>query len=190
MRKIVIVIGALVGALIWGLLAQSRVLSRYKEDNQRLSQSYIALQSQSEQYRTKAEELAAEGQAMTLKLDELEAWRAEDAKTIASLRNIGKGKDKPTQLVRNTVYIRDTVRLEASRDTGVWCYNDAWLTACVDNADTTLSYSIKDSLTIVTRTRYTKRFLWWRYRPVTTVSAVSHNPQTTHVSIRPIVIVD
>ncbi len=98
----------------------------------------------------------------------------------ALLRDLGiKVAQVETQQVSGTV-VHDTVRLQP--DGSSWAYRDRWaqFRLRMEPQDTTLAYSVRDSVTTVVYREYRHRFLWWRwgtkgYR----VRIVNFNPHAT-----------
>ena len=98
----------------------------------------------------------------------------------ALLRDLGlRAAQVETQQVSGTV-VHDTVRLQP--DGSSWAYHDRWaqFRLRMEPQDTTLAYSVRDSVTTVVYREYRHRFLWWRwgtkgYR----VRIVNFNPHAT-----------
>lgn len=98
----------------------------------------------------------------------------------ALLRDLGlRAAQVETQQLSGTV-VHDTVRLQP--DGSSWTYRDRWTEFSLRMApsDTTLAYSVRDSVTTLVYREYRHRFLWWRwgtkgYR----VKIVNFNPHAT-----------
>lgn len=99
------------------------------------------------------------------------------------IKDIGiKTKDVVQQhnqqvIVHDTVYLVPEVSLNDS--TISFTYSDKWASFNVDMKDTTLTYSIRDSLTTYISKKYKHKFLWFRWgKNGYDVNVVNHNPNS------------
>lgn len=120
---------------------------------------------------------AATTQALRLRVSELESVRAADAATIAALQV--RPKDV-REIVTTVTEVRDTV-IYLLRDSCIE-YRDRWcdFRACL--TDSTLTYTVRDSLTAIVHVEYQRRFLFFRWRPRYAATVVSRNPHSEAIA--------
>lgn len=183
MRKIVlcVALSAIATALLCGIFIQ-----RISQENQRLRRNQHALLQDIELYRTRAGDAAASVEALTLQLDEFREQRAEDADYIRSLnirlrraesyaKSVVESHHSATLPLRDTIILRDTVR--------IFAFNDTWSSLTGHIANDTLHYNLHtiDTLRQVIH-RIPHRFLFIPYGTKAIRQEItSSNPHTTLV---------
>lgn len=171
-----------------------------KAENARNHSNATALLSEVEHYRTSDSLNAAKASILTLKMAELEKHRADDLKTIETLKIKRNELEQYTALqtrtiaelqgkARDTIIIRDSVIVEH-----LTCIDiaDAWidLHGCIDPDDNfSGTLEVRDSLLVV-ETVQRKRFLGflWKTKRVKSreIDVVSKNPYTDIVGVESI----
>lgn len=185
MKKLLVLYAAAVTLLLAG------AVRRYRAENRRLAQNQTALLASVEHYRTRTGEAAASVQALRLRCAEFEELRAADAARIRSLgikirrlEAVAKAvtatavevraplRDTVIVRLRDTVRVRDTVRL--------FRWRDAWVTVEGEvGADSaTCRVESVDTLRQVVH-RIPRRFLFIRWgTKALRQEIVSSNPHT------------
>ena len=183
MKKIVlcVALSAIATALLCGIFIQ-----RISRENQRLRRNQHSLLQEVELYRTRAGDAAASVEALTLQLDEFREQRAEDAYYIRSLdirlrraesyaKSVVTSRYTATLPLRDTIILRDTVR--------IFAFNDTWSSLTGHIANDTLHYNLHtiDTLRQVIH-RIPHRFLFIPYGTKAIRQEItSSNPHTTLV---------
>ena len=183
MKKIVlcVALSAIATALLCGIFIQ-----RMSQENQRLRRNQHSLLQEVELYRTRAGDAAASVEALTLQLDEFREQRAEDADYIRSLnirlrraesyaKSVVASRYTATLPLRDTIILRDTVR--------IFAFNDTWSSLTGHIANDTLHYNLHtiDTLRQVIH-RIPHRFLFIPYGTKAIRQEItSSNPHTTLV---------
>lgn len=153
--------------LIAALVVSIVVCSRLAADNERLRHNQHALLGSVTLYRTRADESAARVEALELSIAELKEYRARDA---AAIRSLGirlrraesyavaatESRYDATVALRDTIILRDTVRLFATAD--------GWSSVAGTIRGDSLSYTLRsvDTLRQVVH-RVPRRFLFIKY---------------------------
>lgn len=171
-----------------------------KADNARNHSNATALLSEVEHYRTSDSLNAVKSAVLALKLAEVEQYRAEDIKTIETLKIKRKELEQITAMQTRTITelrgrARDSVIMRESVEVvKVQCVDvtDAWidLHGCIDpDGDFNGTLEVRDSLLVV-ETIKRKRFLGflWRTKAIKShkVDVVSKNPHTEIVGVESI----
>lgn len=136
-------------------------------EHERLERNQRALLSKVATYKTRADEWAATAEVLELKLSELRQARREDAKRIKELgirlrevesyaRSVTKKRGGATLPLRDTVIIRDTVKIFSSER------GHTELSGMVRNDSITYHFESTDTIYQVVR-RVPRRFLFFRY---------------------------
>ena len=183
MRKIVlcVALSAIATALLCGIFIQ-----RMSQENKRLRCNQHSLLQDIELYRTRTGDAAASVEALTLQLDEFREQRAEDADYIRSLnirlrraesyaKSVVASHHSATLPLRDTIILRDTVR--------IFAFNDTWSSLAGHIANDTLHYNLHtiDTLRQVIH-RIPHRFLFIPYGTKAIRQEItSSNPHTTLV---------
>ena len=183
MKKIIlcVALAAIATALLGGIFIQ-----RMSQENQRLRRNHHSLLQEVELYRTRAGDAAASVEALTLQLDEFREQRAEDADYIRSLnirlrraesyaKSVVASHHSATLPLRDTIILRDTVR--------IFAFNDTWSSLAGHIANDTLHYNLHtiDTLRQVIH-RIPHRFLFIPYGTKAIRQEItSSNPHTTLV---------
>lgn len=183
MKKIIlcVALAAIATALLGGIFIQ-----RISQENQRLRRNQHSLLQEVELYRTRAGDAAASVEALTLQLDEFREQRAEDADYIRSLnirlrraesyaKSVVESRYSATLPLRDTIILRDTVR--------IFAFNDTWSSLAGHIANDTLHYNLHtiDTLRQVIH-RIPHRFLFIPYGTKAIRQEItSSNPHTTLV---------
>lgn len=183
MKKIIlcVALAAIATALLGGTFIQ-----RMSQENQRLRRNHHSLLQEVELYRTRAGDAAASVEALTLQLDEFREQRAEDADYIRSLnirlrraesyaKSVVASHHSATLPLRDTIILRDTVR--------IFAFNDTWSSLTGHIANDTLHYNLHtiDTLRQVIH-RIPHRFLFIPYGTKAIRQEItSSNPHTTLV---------
>ena len=169
-------------------------------ESERNASNTSALLEEMEHYRTSDSLNAAKASILTLKMAELEKHRADDLKTIETLKIKRNELEQYTALqtrtiaelqgkARDTIIIRDSVIVEH-----LTCIDiaDAWidLHGCIDPDDNfSGTLEVRDSLLVV-ETVQRKRFLGflWKTKRVKSreIDVVSKNPYTDIVGVESI----
>lgn len=169
-------------------------------ESERNASNTSALLEEMEHYRTSDSLNAAKASILTLKMAELEKHRADDLKTIETLKIKRNELEQYTALqtrtiaelqgkARDTIIIRDSVIVEH-----MTCIDiaDAWidLHGCIDPDDNfSGTLEVRDSLLVV-ETVQRKRFLGflWKTKRVKSreIDVVSKNPYTDIVGVESI----
>lgn len=169
-------------------------------ENVRNERNATALLSDVEHYRTKDSLNAVKAAVLTLKIAELEKYRAEDAKAIKTLKIKHKELEQITTMQTRTIAdlkgkARDTVIVVDSVEVlKLQCIDvtDEWidLHGCIDTeGDFSGTLEVRDSLLIV-ETVQRKRFLGflWKTKRIKsrTIDAKSSNPYTQIMGVESI----
>lgn len=169
-------------------------------ESERIASNTNALLEEVEHYRTSDSLNAVKASILTLKMAELEKHRADDLKTIETLKIKRNELEQYTALqtrtiaelqgkARDTIIIRDSVIVEH-----LTCIDiaDAWidLHGCIDPDDNfSGTLEVRDSLLVV-ETVQRKRFLGflWKTKRVKSreIDVVSKNPYTEIVGVESI----
>ena len=162
MKKILIYAGlALVLAVV--AVLSGRYISTLKNDNRRLQSNQTALLTDVEYWQDEAQRNYTKVQGITLKVSELEALRAKDARII---KDLGVRLHNAQSLITANVTIRDTIyltKIEPNIDSlplktlSTRYYEDEW-TKIVSTPGEAV-YSTNVPITLVTTTKQ-KRYLW------------------------------
>lgn len=164
MRRVLSII-ATVATIIAILLGVK--LHNITAEHERLERNQRALLSKVATYKTRADEWAATAEVLELKLSELRQARREDAKRIKELgirlrevesyaRSVTKKRGGATLPLRDTVIIRDTVKIFSSER------GHTELSGMVRNDSITYHFESTDTIYQVVR-RVPRRFLFFRY---------------------------
>ena len=187
------------GIFLLGFYLSSLRTRKVESELQTAKNNYSTALSGLKEYRTKDSLKAVEVGTLTLRLKEYEYLRAEDAKTIASLRTKNrdlqsvttmqsgllaeismKGRDTVTVYKTDSLYVLDTLN--------AFEFHDPWLDFSGFLKDNQLKAEIqmRDSLLIVESVTY-KRFLGflWKTKHIKDrkIDAVSRNPYNTIKSL-------
>ena len=169
-------------------------------ESERNASNTNALLEEVEHYRTSDSLNAAKSAVLALKLAEVEQYRAEDIKTIETLKIKRKELEQITAMQTRTITelrgrARDSVIMRESVEVvKVQCVDvtDAWidLHGCIDpDGDFNGTLEVRDSLLVV-ETIKRKRFLGflWRTKAIKShkVDVVSKNPHTEIVGVESI----
>ncbi len=125
MRKIMLLL------LLWAAaatFAAGRMACRHRSERNRWKSNCSALTQEVEHYRTRSNESAASAEALRLRCDEFQRLRADDAAEIrrlgirirrleAAARHVVQQHVEVRTVVRDTILVRDTIRLFRWRDT-------------------------------------------------------------------------
>lgn len=119
--------------------------------------------------------------SLSYTIDELKKYRAEDLQTIKDLKIKNKNLESLTKVSTITI---DTIYKDRwhTSPTNPDCleYTDRWATIEACFKDSTVSYSIKDSLDIVVNKVPKHKFLWWSWGiKGYKVNVVNFNPHST-----------
>jgi hypothetical protein len=200
--KLIIVATAIFALLVGWCIIQHKEIVHLQQEAHRYKQNTSILMQDVERYRTSDSLNAAKVGVLSLKLSEMEDLRAEDIKTIESLKIKKKELEQITTMQMQTIAnikgeVRDSIvyRDKIIRDT-VKALNvsDEWidLHGVIYNDgvfDGTLE--VRDSLTVVETVQY-KRFLGflWRTKRIKSreVDVVNKNPYSQIVGLESITI--
>jgi hypothetical protein len=200
----IIVIIASIGLFLLGFYFSSIRTQRVRKELAEYKHNSVALMQGVKEYKTKDSLKAVEMGVLSLRLKEYELFRAEDAKTIASLRTKNRSLQNVTttqseMIAKLSVPIRDTVAVYKTDSVYVldsvraFEFHDPWLdfSGSIKNNQLSADIQVRDSLLIVETVTY-KRFLGflWKTKQVKDrkVDAVSKNPYNTIKSLDRIVI--
>lgn len=203
MKRRVLFIAAVVLVALGVILYFSfREISILREDLSRYKQNTTVLMQDIEQYRTSDSLNAAKVGVLSLKLSEMEDLRAEDIKTIESLKIKKRELEQITTMQMQTIAnikgeVRDSIvyRDKIIRDT-VKALNvsDEWIDlhgVIYDDGVFDGTLEVRDSLTIVETVQH-KRFLGflWRTKRIKSreVDVVNKNPYSQIVGLESITI--
>lgn len=136
-------------------------------ERERLERNQRALLSDVETYKTRADKWAATAEVLELTINELRQARAEDTKRIKELgirlrevesyaRSVTQKRGAATLPLRDTIIIRDTVKLFSSGR------GHTELNGFVHNDSITYHFTSTDTIYQVVR-RVPRRFLFFRY---------------------------
>jgi hypothetical protein len=200
--KLIIVATAIFALLVGWCIIQHKEIVHLQQEAHRYKQNTSILMQDVERYRTSDSLNAAKVGVLSLKLSEMEDLRAEDIKTIESLKIKKKELEQITTMQMQTIAnikgeVRDSIvyRDKIIRDT-VKALNvsDEWidLHGVIYNDgvfDGTLE--VRDSLTVVETVQH-KRFLGflWRTKRIKSreVDVVNKNPYSQIVGLESITI--
>lgn len=189
---------AIVGVIFIGL--QALRIKSLTGERDRYRSNTNALLGEVERYRTSDSLNAAKAEVLSLKLSELERYRAEDMKTIESLRIKAKELEQITTMQMQTIAnikgeVRDSIvyRDKIIRDTvKALDVSDEWIDlhgVIYDDGIFDGTLEVRDSLTIV-ETVQRKRFLGflWRTKRIKSreVDVVNKNPYSQIVGLETI----
>lgn len=74
----------------------------------------------------------------------------------------------------------DSIKLLSRNDKKTFSYKDRWAEFHLSLCDTTLTYSVRDSITTIVYREYKHRFLWWKWGTKGyKVKVVNFNPHST-----------
>lgn len=95
------------------------------------------------------------------------------------LKDLGLKPPQVEEQQTTVTVIHDTVTMRLAPDSASFVYSDYWadFRLIVSPSDTTLAYSVRDSVSTIVHRDYKHRFLWWRwgtkgYR----VKVINYNP--------------
>lgn len=77
------------------------------------------------------------------------------------LKEMGVKADRVTEQQTTDITYSDTVSLDQKR--GEWCYHDAWVDFALSLQDTSMTYSIRDSVVSVIHRIPSHHFLFWHW---------------------------
>jgi len=169
MKKILVLIA---GLCIIALFLQRRQLGELRQQRERYKQNADVALTEARRYRSKDSLNVVRINALRLSLNELERYRAEDAKAIAHLQMKGRDvkgieshatgtKYSVQALIRDTIIKRDTIAVQAH------CvdYHDAWLdfSGCLELDSFRGDISIRDTIYIIESVKR-KRFLGFLWK--------------------------
>lgn len=189
---------AIVGVSFIGL--QALRIKSLTGERDRYRSNTNALLGEVEHYRTSDSLNAAKAEVLSLKLSEMERYRAEDIKTIESLRIKTKELEQITTMQMQTIAnikgeVRDSIvyRDKIIRDTvKALDVSDEWIDlhgVIYDDGIFDGTLEVRDSLTIV-ETVHRKRFLGflWRTKRIKSreVDVVNKNPYSQIVGLETI----
>lgn len=187
-------------AVVTIVTLQALRIKELTRQNDRNLRNATALLTDVEHYRTKDSLNAVKAEVLTLKIAELERYRAEDAKAIQTLKIKRKELEQITTMQTRTIAdlkgkARDTVIIVDSAEVlKLQCIDvaDEWidLHGCIDTeGDFSGTLEVRDSLLIV-ETVQRKRFLGflWKTKRIKsrTIDAKSCNPYTQIMGVESI----
>lgn len=95
------------------------------------------------------------------------------------MKDLGLKPPQVEEQQTTVTVIHDTVTMRLAPDSASFVYSDYWadFRLTVSPSDTTLAYSVRDSVSTIVHRDYKHRFLWWRwgtkgYR----VKVINYNP--------------
>ncbi len=95
------------------------------------------------------------------------------------LKEMGISPSQVTEHQLTETIIRDTVILVPQKDS-VYTYSDQWSSFRLSLRDSSLAYSVRDSITTLVAREYKHRFLWWKWGTKGyKVKVVNFNPHST-----------
>lgn len=194
--KIIISVATVMLALIW---LQALRINKLTEERDRFESNTSALLSAVTMWRTKDSLNVAKAEVLSLRLAEMERYRAEDLKTIESLRIRKRDLEQITTIQSKTIAelrgkVRDTIVVyrEILRDTMQTLHiSDKWvdLHGIINSGSFDGTLEVRDSLIIVEsveRERFLG-FLWHTKRiKKRFVDVTNKNPYTTIVGVESI----
>lgn len=176
--------------------------SLYKETT-RLKANQEVLLQENQAYKVKDSLSAINVQALSLKVNELELYRAEDLKLIKDLRlktrNLENLVNTSTKTINSlTAKLRDSIRIDSVRVDTMRCfsYTSKWLDAegCIGDSLITLEVVSRDSLTSIES--LVPKKLWFIKLPIRIfgpktrqLTIVSKNPNTEIMGVEYIKII-
>lgn len=196
-KKIIYIFVLVIGVII---TLQALRIKTLTEQNERNERNATALLEDVQHYRTADSLNAIKTAVLSLKISELEKYRAEDIKTIETLKIKRKELEQVTTMqtrtiadlkgrARDTIVIVDSVEVVRMQCVDV---ADKWidLHGCIDpEGDFSGTLEVRDSLLIV-ETIQRKRFLGflWKTKRIKsrTIDATSRNPYTEIVGVESI----
>lgn len=181
---------------------QALRISELNEERERYRSNTTALLRDVEQYRTQDSLNVARAEVLTLKISELERYRAEDVKTIESLKirkrdleQITTAQSRMIADLRGTV--ADTIIIYADRNAAdtlqALHVSDEWIDmhGVIDGGYFDGTLEVRDSIVVVESVKR-KRFLGflWRTNKVVSreVDVMSKNPYTQIIGVESITI--
>jgi hypothetical protein len=194
--KIIISVATVMLALIW---LQALRINKLTEERDRFESNTSALLSAVTMWRTKDSLNVAKAEVLSLRLAEMERYRAEDLKTIESLRIRKRDLEQITTIQSKTIAelrgkVSDTIVVyrEILRDTMQTLHiSDKWvdLHGIINSGSFDGTLEVRDSLIIVEsveRERFLG-FLWHTKRiKKRFVDVTNKNPYTTIVGVESI----
>lgn len=143
---------------------------KLKAEKSRIEQNQKALLTDVERYVTKDSMNGLRIEALVFSEKELKKY-AGDLTARLEERNI-RIKDLESALATHSTMKIDTfvmVKDSIVRDTLYKCirYHDKWndLDVCHDGRRAQIMMEVRDSLTVLVSVNYTKKFLWWKWKP-------------------------
>lgn len=193
--KIIISVATVMLALIW---LQALRINKLTEERDRFESNTSALLSAVTMWRTKDSLNVAKAEVLSLRLAEMERYRAEDLKTIESLKIRKRDLEQITTIQSKTIAelrgkVRDTIVIYREvRDTMQTLHiSDKWidLHGIINSGSFDGTLEVRDSLIIVEsveRERFLG-FLWHTKRiKKRFVDVTNKNPYTTIVGVESI----
>lgn len=200
--KLIIVATAIFALLVGWCIIQHKEIVHLQQEAHRYKQNTSILMQDVERYRTSDSLNAAKVGVLSLKLSEMEDLRAEDIKTIESLKIKKKELEQITTMQMQTIAnikgeVRDSIvyRDKIIRDTvKALDVADEWIDlhgVIYDDGVFDGTLEVRDSLTIVETVQH-KRFLGflWRTKRIKSreVDVVNKNPYSQIVGLESITI--
>lgn len=157
-----------IGLIILAMLASISVLwnmySTEIEERERQQSNVEVLNSDIKQYKVRDSLNVASVDALNYSIDEMKKYRVDDLKLISDLKIKNKSLESLTKVSMSTA---DTIPKEAwhpvLNNPDCLEYSDKWATVTACFKDSTVAYSVRDSLDIAVSRVSKHKFLWWSW---------------------------
>ncbi len=158
-----------------------KMYSAEKQERERQQNNVEVLNSDIKRYKVRDSLNVASIDALKYSIGEMKKYRAEDLKLISDLKIKNKNLESLTKV---STSVTDTIYKDrwhpAPNNPDCLEYSDKWATVTACFKDSTVSYSVMDSLDIVVSKVPKHKFLWWSWGTKGyKVNVVNFNPRST-----------
>lgn len=159
-----IIIGLIILTMLVSISVLWNMYSTEKEERERQQSNVEILNSDIKRYKVRDSLNIASVEALNYTVDELKKYRADDLRLINDLKIKNKNLESLTKV---TTYTTDTIYKDhwhpAANNPNCLEYSDKWATITACFKDSTVAYSLRDSLDIAVSRVPKHKFLWWRW---------------------------
>lgn len=176
-----IIIGLVILTMLVSISVLWNMYSTEKEERERQQSNVEVLNSDIKRYKVRDSLNVASIDALNYTVDELKKYRADDLRLINDLKIKNKHLESLTKI---TTSMTDTIYKDhwhpVLNNPNCLEYSDKWATVTACFNDSTVAYSVRDSLDIVVSKVPKHKFLWWNWGTKGyKVNVVNFNPRST-----------
>lgn len=176
-----IIIGLVILTMLVSISVLWNMYSTEKEERERQQSNVETLNSDIKRYKVRDSLNVASVDAFNYTVDELKKYRADDLRLINDLKIKNKNLESLIKVITSTT---DTIYKDrwhpAPNNPNCLEYSDKWATVTACFKDSTVAYSVRDSLDIVVSKVPKHKFLWWNWGTKGyKVNVVNFNPRST-----------